>query len=65
MSCSKNKIANLSKAIYNIIQFSTSFQIGKQRQLLKTIEYIDNEKSILEEIKKTTIIFSGLPFGEI
>ena len=49
--------ANLCKPIYDIINYSTSicpFESGKcrkERKKLQTFEYLENEKSFLDEIK--------------
>ena len=38
---------------------------GKEGKKLHKLEYLENEKSFLDEIKKTFfIVFEGLSFGE-
>ena len=54
--------ANLCKPIYDVINYSTSicpFEFGmcrKERKKLQKLEYLENEKSFLDEIKN---IFHG------
>ena len=49
--------ANLSKAIYDIINHSTSIcpfesgKCGKEGKKIQKFEYLENEKSFLDEIK--------------
>ena len=48
---------NLCKSIYNIINYSTSVcpfesgKCGKEEKKLQKIEYLESEKSFLDEIK--------------
>ena len=55
---------------YDIINYSTSIcpfvfgKCGKEREKLQKFEYLENEKSFLDEIKDTFIVFKGLSFGE-
>ena len=63
--------ANLCKPVNDIINYSTSicpFKSGKcwkEGKKLRKFEYLENEKSFLDEIKKTLfIVFEGLSFGE-
>ena len=50
---------NLCKTIHDIINYSISVdpfesgKCGKEEQKLQKIEYLDNEKSFLDEIKNT------------
>ena len=50
--------ANLCKAIYDIINYSTSVcpfesgRSGKEQKKLQKFEYLENEKSFSDEIKK-------------
>ena len=57
--------------MHDIVNYSTSiypFESGKCRkeeEKLQKPEYLENEKSFLDEIKKTFFIFfEGLPFGD-
>ena len=49
--------ANLCKPIYDIINYSTSIcsfesgKCGKEEEKLQKFEYLENEKSFLDEIK--------------
>ena len=62
--------ANLCKPIHDIINYSTSIgpfesgKCGKEGKKLQKFEYLENEKSFLDE-KKTTffIVFERLSFG--
>ena len=62
---------NLCKPIHDIINYPTSscplpsWKCGKEREKLQKFEYVENEKSFLDE-KTTTflIVFQGLSFGE-
>ena len=59
---------NLCKLIYDIIKYSTSIcpfesgNCGKEGKKLQKIEYLENGKSFLDEIKG--IVFKGISFGE-
>ena len=61
---SKTKSANLCKPIYDIINYSTSIcpfesgKCGKEGKKLQKLEYLENEKSFLDEIKNTFHSFS-------
>ena len=50
---------NLCKSIHDIINYSTSIcpfesgKCGKEGKKLQKIEYLENEKSFLDEIKNT------------
>ena len=63
---------NLCKPIHDIINYSTSIcpfelgRCGKEGKKLQKFEYLDNEKSFLDEKKTKTffIVFKGLPFHE-
>ena len=37
---------------------------GKEGKKLQKLEYLENEKSFLDEIKTFFIVFEGLSFGE-
>ena len=61
----------LCKPIYDIINHSPcicpfeSGKFGKERKKLRKFAYLKNEKSFLDEIKKTFfIVFEGLSFDE-
>ena len=62
--------ANLCNPIHEIINYSTStspFESGKfwkERKNLQKFEYLENEKSFLDEIKNFFIVFEGLSFDE-
>ena len=48
--------ANLCKSIHGIINYSTStcpFESGKEGKKLQKFEYLENEKSFLDEIKNS------------
>ena len=53
----KTIFANLCKSMYGIINYSTNFcpleseKCGKEGKNLKKFEYLENEKSFLDEIK--------------
>ena len=55
----KTASANLCKAIYDIINYSTSIclsvsgKCGKEGRKIQKLEYLKNEKSFLDEIKNT------------
>ena len=57
LSYSKNYISNLCKPILDIINYSTficpfeSGKCGKEGKKLQKFEYLENEKSFLDEIK--------------
>ena len=57
LSYSKNYICNLYKSIYDIINYTTSIypfksgKCGKERTKLQRFEYLENEKSFLDEMK--------------
>ena len=60
---------NLCKSIHDI-NYSTSIcpfesgKCGKEGKKLQKCEYLENEKSFLDEIKKIFIVFKGLSFGK-
>ena len=61
--------ANVFKPIHVTINYSTSIcpfesgKCGKEGKKLQKFEHLENEKSFLDEIKKTFfIIFDGLSF---
>ena len=62
--------ANLCKPIHGIINYFTSIcpfesgKCGKEGKKSQKFEYLENEKSFLDEIKKIFIDFEGLSFGE-
>ena len=63
--------ANLCKPIHDLINYSTStcsFESGKcgrEEEKLQKFEYLENEKSFLDEKKKTfCTVFEGLLFSE-
>ena len=62
--------ANLCKSIHDIINYSTSIcpfesgKCGKEGKKLQKIEYLENEKIFLDEIKSIFVVFKGLSFGE-
>ena len=66
----KTASANLCKSVYDIINYSTSIcpfesgKCGKEGKKLQKFEYLENEKSFLDEIKKHFIVFKGLSFGK-
>ena len=41
-----------------------SGKCGKERQKLQEFEYLENEKSFVDEIKNIFIFFEGLSFDE-
>ena len=41
-----------------------SGKCGKEGEKLQKIEYLENEKSLFDEIKTFLIVFEGLSFGE-
>ena len=57
-------------SIYDIINYSTSicpFELGKcekERKKLQRIEYLENEKSFLNEIKTFSMVFEDLSFDK-
>ena len=65
----KTASANLCKPIYDIINYNTfacpfeSGKFGKDGKKLQIFEYLENEKSIFDEIKNIFHIFKGLSFG--
>ena len=56
--------------MHDIINYTTSicpFESGKSReeeQKIQKYEYLENEKSFSDEIKKHFSVFEGLSFGE-
>ena len=62
--------ANLCKPIHDIINYFTSIcpfesgKCGKEGKKSQKFEYLENEKSFLDEIKNIFIVFKGLAFGE-
>ena len=62
--------ANLCKPIHDIINYFTSIcpfesgKCGKEGKKSQKFEYLENEKSFLNEIKNIFIVFKGLAFGE-
>ena len=62
--------ADLCKPIHNIINYSTSIcsfesgKCGKEEEKLQKFEYLENEKSFLDEIKTFFTVFEGLSLGE-
>ena len=58
-----------ANSIHDIINYSTficsfeSGKFGKERKKLQKCEYLENEKSFLDEIK-SIYHFEGLSFGE-
>ena len=56
--------------MHDIINYSTSIcplesgKCGKEEDKIQKSEYLENEKSFLDEIKKHFSVFEGLPFGE-
>ena len=62
--------ANLCKPIHDIINYFTSIcpfesgKCGKEGKKSQNFEYLENEKSFLNEIKNIFIVFKGLAFGE-
>ena len=57
-------------SIHDIINYSTSScplesgKCGKARKKIQKFEYLENEKSFLDEIKTFFIVFKGLSFCE-
>ena len=55
----KHTSANLRKAVHDIINYSTSIypfvygKCGKEGKKLQKFEYLENEKTFLDEIKNT------------
>ena len=47
----------------SICQFESG-KCGKEGKNYKKIEYLENERSFLDEIKNIFIVFEGLSFGE-
>ena len=64
LSYSKNYTCNLCKPIHDIINYSTSIcpfesgKCGKEGEKLQKFEYLENEKSFLDEIKNIFYNFS-------
>ena len=62
--------AYLCKPIHDIINYFTSIcpfesgKCGKEGKKSQKFEYLENEKSFLDEIKNIFIVFKGLAFGE-
>ena len=62
--------AYLCKPIHDIINYSNSIwpfelgKCGKEGKKLQKFEYLENEKSFLDEIKNVFIVFEGLSLGE-
>ena len=59
--------ANLCKPIHNVINYFTfiwTWKAWEGREKIQKFEYLKNEKSFLDEIKKFFIFFEGLSFGE-
>ena len=60
--------ANLCKSIHDIRNYSTSMctfesvKWGKEEKKIQEFEYLENEKSFLDET--FFIVFKGLPFEE-
>ena len=58
--------AKLCKPIYDIINYSTSIRsfesgkCGREEEKLQKLEYLENEKSFLDEIKTFFTAFEGL-----
>ena len=67
----KIKSANLCKSIQDIINYSTSTcpfgsgKCGKEGKKLQKFDYLENEKSFLDEIKNIFIVFKGLSCEKI
>ena len=61
----KSQIANLCKPFQDIINYSTSIcpfksgKFGKKGKKLQRFEYLENEKSFLDEIKNTFQFLKG------
>ena len=57
LSYSKTTLANLCKPIHDIINYSTSIcpfesgKCGKEEEKLQKFEYLENKKSLLDEIE--------------
>ena len=51
---------------HKLFQLHLSFWIWKVREgkKLQNLEYLENEKGFLDEIKKKLIVSEGLSFGE-
>ena len=70
MSYAKIPPANLCKPTHDIINYSTSIcpfesgKCGKEEEKIQKFEYLENEKSFLQEIKTFFTVFEGLSFGE-
>ena len=62
--------ANLCKPINDTINHSSSicpyesWKCGKEGKKLQKLDYLENKKSFLGEIKTFFIVFGGLSFGE-
>ena len=69
MSYSKIISANLCKSIHDM-KYSTSIYTfesgkrGKKEKNLQKFEYLKIEKSFLDEMKSSFIVFEGLSFGQ-
>ena len=56
--------------MHGIINYSTficSFEFGEcgnEEEKIQKIEYLENEKSFLDDIKTFSTVFEGLSFGE-
>ena len=70
MSYSKITFVNLCSSVHNIINYSTSIcpyesgKCGKEGKKSQKFEYLENEKSLLDEIKTFFTVFKGVSFGE-
>ena len=66
----KIESANLCKSIHDIINYFSSIcpfesgKCGKEGQKLQKFEYLEYERSFLNEIKTFFIVFEGLLSGE-
>ena len=63
-------LKKLCKSIHGIINYSTFIcpfepgKCGKEGKKLQKFEYLENEKSFLDEIKNVFVVFKGLSYGE-
>ena len=63
LSYSKKTSADLCKPVHDIINYSTSIcrfisgKCGEQGKQLQKLEYLENEKSFLDEMKNTSHSF--------
>ena len=62
-------LKKLCKSVHGIINYSficpfEPGKCGKEGKKLQKFEYLENEKSFLDEIKNIFVVFKELSFGE-